>query len=193
MNILNKLFRWKKSKTVRVSVLEKADFTDFGHATALLEANIPADGFLKRPEVWGKSHKEGFWGSQQDYVLLQTGEDIVTPNEKLRGRETELDILFDLSDEPELFEVADGKYVQDFRTWEDYYNLPAGVATFTGESARERYILFQKVEESGRLVRKLSQNRFRLWLSDNWGFAFLAVSLIISICVIIFGMRLGNI
>ena len=187
--IVNKIFWWHKAKTVRVHVVEKADFTDFGQATALLEADIPMGEFLKRPEVWGKSARKGILRGKQNCVLLQTGEDIVTANEKLRGRETEPDILLELSDEPELFEVADGMYVQYFRERGDFYGLPAAVSTFTGESARERYRLARKAEEAGHLVWELNQNRTKLWFSKYWGFAFLTLSLIIFICVIIFGVR----
>lgn len=189
MNVLNKIFWWCKAKTVKVHVVEKADFTDFGQATAWLEADIPIDEFLKRPEVWGKSARKGILRGKQDCVLLQTGEDIVTANEKLRGRETEPDILLELSDEPELFEVADGMYVQYFREREDFYGLPAAVSTFTGDSARERYRLVRKAEEAGHLVWELNQNRLKLWFSKYWGVAFLTLSLIISICMIIFSVR----
>ena len=192
MNIINeiakKVFWWRKAKTVIVHVVEKADFTDSEQATAWLEADIPIDEFLKRPEVWGKSARKGILRGKQDCVLLQTGEDIVTANEKLRGRETEPDILFELSDEPELFEVADGKYVQCFRVRDDFYGLPAAVSTFTGDSARERYRLARKVEEAGHLVWELNQNWLKLWFSKYWGFAFLALSLIVSICLVIFGV-----
>ena len=186
-----RIFWWRRAKTVKVHVVEKADFTDFGQATAWLEAEILTDVFLNRPEVWGNSARRGILRGRQDCVLLQTGEDIVTANEKLRGRETEPDILFELCDEPELFEVSDGKYVQDFRAREDFYGLPAAVSTFTGDSARERYRLIRKAEEAGHLVWELNQNRLKLWFSKHWGFAFLALSLIISICLIIFGVRLG--
>ena len=185
MRIPNKLFGWNKAKTVRVHVVEIADFTDFGQATALLRADVPMEEFLKRPEVWGTSGKKGVFGGKRNHVFLQTGEDVVTANEKLHGREAEPDILFELSDEPELFEVADGKYVQDFRTWDDFYNLPAGVSTFTGESAREAYRLARKAEEAGHLVWELNQNRLTLWFSKHWGFAFFALSLIIAACIII--------
>ena len=186
MKILNKFPMPKKAKSVRVNVVEKADFTDFGQATALLEADVPVGEFLKRPEVWGKINRNGIFRREQDYVFLQTGEDIVSANEKLRGRETEPDILFKLSDEPVLFEVSDGKCVQDFREWEDFYNLPAGVSTFTGVSARERYRLIQKIAESGTLVGELDQNPFKLWFSKYWGFVFLVLSLIIFACIIIY-------
>ena len=135
-------------------------------------------------------NKKGIFRRKQDYVFLQTGEDIVTANEKLCGRETEPDILFELSDEPVLFEVSDGKYVKDFREWEDFYDLPAGVSTFTGESARERYRLLQKARESGHLVWELNQNPIKLWFSKYWQFAFLALSLIYSAYVLIFGIPL---
>ena len=189
--MVKKVFWWRKVKTVKVHVVEKADFTDFGQATAWLEADIPIDEFLKRPEIWRKSARKGILRGKQDCVLLQTGEDIVTANEKLRGRETEPDILFELSDEPELFEVADGKYVQYFREGEDFYGLPAAVSTFTGDSARERYRLARKAEEAGHLVWELNQNRLKLWFSKYWGVAFLAVSSMIFIYLIIFGVRQG--
>ena len=187
--IVSILFWWRKAKTVKVHVVEKADFTDFGQVTGWLEADISIEEFLKRPEVWGKSARKGILRGKQDCVLLQAGEDIVTANEKLRGRESEPDILFELSDEPELFEVTDAKYVQYFREREDFHGLPAAVSTFSGDSARERYRLVKKAKEAGYLVWELNQNQVKLWFSKYWGFAFLTLSLIIFICVTIIGVR----
>ena len=190
MKIVNKIVWWNKAKKVRVHVVEKADFTNSRQATALLNAKLPVEEFLGRPEVWGRIHKNGIFHRKQDYVRLRTGDDIVSANEKLDGRETEPDILFELADEPELFEVEDGKYVQDLHKPEDFYNLPAGTSTFTGDSARARYRLMQKAKEAGHLIWELNQNPIRLWFSKYWGFAFLTLSLIISTCVLIFGILL---
>ena len=117
LNFLN-VAKWlRKRNEVRVIVVEFADFVEPNKATALLEADLPSKDFLNRPEVWrwngggrGVNHKNA-------YVLLKTGEDSVTPNQILLGRESDPEVLFELANEDVLFDVSDGKYVQDFRCY----------------------------------------------------------------------------
>ena len=183
-NFLN-LVRWvKKEKEVRVHVVEFADFVDPSRATAVLEATLPREEFLNRPEVWrwngsghGVNHKNA-------YVLLKTGEDIVTPNQILSGRESDPGILFELANEDVLFDVSDGKYVRDFRFDSDFQDLETFKPTFTGKSARERYIWYSKVVDVGQAAGALGQNKALLIVSRYWGVIFFVFSILASAIIL---------
>ena len=180
LNSLN-VARWlRKRNDIRVLVVECADFTDPYQATALLEANVPRKDFEHRHEVWRWNGSGGGIDDKNAYVLLKTGQDVVTPKQILSGHESEPGILFQVATEDVLFEVTDGKYVQDFRYYSDFHNLETFKPTFTGESARERYLWYSKVVGVGRAAGELEQNKPSSIGAKYWGVTFLVFSIIVS-------------
>ena len=179
LNALNVVRRLVKRDNVKVLVVERGDFTDPHRATALLKANLPKKDFQHRPEVWRWNGSGGSINDKNAYVLLETGRDVVIPNQVLQGRESDSGILYDIANEDVLFEVTDGKYVKDFRFHTDYHDLQTFTPTFTGESARQRYLWYSKVAEVGRASKALGQNKLLSFVANYWGFLFLVFSLVV--------------
>lgn len=184
LKTLNVARRLVKTDNVKVLVVECGDFTDPHRATALLEADLPRKDFQNRPEVWRWNGRRGSINDKNAYILLQTGRDVVTPNQILQGRESDTGILYEIASEDVLFEVADGKYVKDFRFYADYHNLPTFTPSFTGESARERYFWYSKVVEVGRAAGALGQNKLLSFVAKYWGVLFLILSLILLVAAL---------
>ena len=174
-----------KRDNVKVLVVERGDFTDPHRATALLDANLPKKDFQHRPEVWQWNGRGSGIDDKAAYVLLETGRDVVTPNQLLQGRESDPGILYEIANEDVLFDVTDGKYVKDFRFHTDFHDLPTFTPTFTGESARERYIWYTKAVEVGRASGALGRKRFPLVVAKYWGYLIFTFSLI-SLAVLLF-------
>lgn len=186
--VFTRLAVWRrKRETVRVYVFERADFTDPSHVTRLLYTDLlTRNEFVDRPEVFrGNLDKSGS-GDKEGFIALQTGKDVVTPNELLRGRESKSAILFELADEDVLFDVADGKYVPDFRSAEDYYHLPADVSTFDSSTAIDRRFWYDKVVATAQADKALGRNRFLEFIKRNWGLLFFVCATTISILLLMY-------
>ena len=181
LRTLNVASRLVKRDNVKVLVVECGDFTDPHRATALLGADLPRKDFRNRPEVWRWNGRGGSINDKSAYVLLQTGRDVVTPNQILQGRESDPGILYEIANEDVLFEVNDGKYVKDFRFFSDYRDLPTFAPTFTGKPARERYFWYSKVAEVGWTAGRLGQTKLLSFVAKCWGVLFLIFSLIVLV------------
>ena len=170
---------------VKTYVVERADFTDPGQATAVCTVHLPRLGFYYRPEVWRGNDGHNGIADKDAFIVLQTGYDLVTWDEEIEAIEDLEDLPWD---EEEWCTVERTRRIPDFRTALDYFDLKGDTFTVSGNSMKMRRAWCRQLQRNGELYAKFEKGGMA-WLDGKWGWLYALGAIGISVIFFAFGLE----
>ena len=156
----------------KVYAVERRDFTDPGYVTGVVRTFLPSLCYYNRPEVWRGDDGNNGIRNPKSFVVLACGQDEITWHD---DPDPDSDVWCD---------VKPGPMIVNFRSPQDYYDLPPDTFTTDGISMAHRRAWCRDLQRKG--------EAFGAWekgaagaLDGKWGWIAGGAMLIAGVFIIV--------